>query len=444
MKLAVQEKKRKKEEVKVLKRKLIMSMLVAGLIFSLSGIASAEKVKITVMWCGTTRGVMEPLEIAFEKEFPNYDLTFVVKPPAKAQEALWAWAIAGQLPDIFSVPINWTKKEWIDAGMIIPIDDLVRELNLDLSVYPDWSSQLFTWEGKLYGLPNALGFAGGFINYNKKVFDEAGISYPTSGMTWEELADLARKLTVRDEKGKITRYGIFCKWPTHYLFTVFGGRVVDDPLNPKEMLFGHTPYLTGVQWYRDLVDEGVMMDRYTYDEWGGSKPKLFFEERFAMIITAVGYGGSFKEVDYDVEILPLTAENIGYSVRYGQWNIGSQSENPKAALEFAYWYHTSIAAMEVWQAYVGDNGEPPLLQIPELQDAYEKIAAGRKPENWKCVYDAIPYAVDPVPSWDGGTEIMATYWDAIMEVMLGKRPVSYLIEAEAVCQEMLDESNRDK
>jgi len=434
---------KKRKERKVLKKKLVVGVLIVGLIFSLSGVVGAEKTKISVLLCTTTRDIAEPMEIAFEKEFPHYDLIYILKPPAKAQEALWAWAIAGQLPDVFRAPVGWMMKEWIDAGMVMPIDDLVKELNLDISIFPDWATSRLTWEGKLYGLPVGVGFEG-FINYNKKVFDEVGISYPTSGMTWEELADLARKLTIRDEKGKVTRYGIFCKWPTHYLFTVFGGRVVDNPLNPKEMLFGHTPYLTGVQWYRDLIDEGVMMDRYTYDDWGGSKPKLFFEEKFAMLITDMGYSGNFKEIDYDVELLPLTAENIGYPAFTAQDNIGGQSENPKAALEYIWWYSTSMAAMEVWQAHLGDNGKPPLLPLPELQDAFEKIATGRKPANWECVYDIVPYGVNPQPSWDGGVEIMATYWDAIMEVIMGTRPVSYLVEIEAECQKMLDESNRDK
>lgn len=428
--------------MKVLKKKLMVGVIMAGLIFGLSGTIGAKKVEISSLFCASVRELAGPYEAAFEKEFPNYDLTYIVKPPAKQEEALWTWAIAGQLPDVFWVPVGWKMKEWIDAGMIIPIDDLVRELDLDLSIFPDWSLQRLTWEGKLWGLPNHMGMSG-FINYNKKVFDEAGVSYPMSGITWEELADLARKLTVRDEKGEVTRYGIFCKWPTHYLFSLFG-RVVDDPLNPKEMLFGHIPYLTGVQWYRNLIDEGVMMDRYTFDDWGGSKPKLFFEERFAMIITSIGYGGGFKDVDYDVELLPLTTEDGGYPVRMDQLNIGSQCENPKAALEYIWWCPTSKARMEIRQAQIGDNSEPSFLPIPELEDAFEKTAAGRKPENWKCIYDAVPHGVQPQPSWDGGVEIMAKYWDAIMEVVMGTRPVSYLIEAETECQEMLDEFNSGK
>lgn len=425
-------------------KKLIVSILSIGLILSLSSIVGAEKIKITRMISANMGAVAKPMETAFEKEFPNYDLEFIVKPDAKYHETLWTWAIAGQLPDLFSTFTDWRIEEYINAGILLPIDGLVRELNLDLSIFPDWALHRVTRKGKLYGMPYDINVAGGYINYNKKVFDEVGISYPTSEMTWEGLADLARKLTVRNEKGEVTRYGIFCKWPAYYLFPWFGARIVDDPGSPKEMLFGHAPFVTATQWYRDLVDEGVMMDRQTYSDWGGSKPKLFFEEKFAMIITGMGYSGGFREVDYDVELLPRTVENFECAVGVNVTNIGSQCENPKAALEYIWWRATSVAAMEVWQAYIGDNGCPPLLPLPDVQAAFEEIAKGKKPENWKCVYDVIPFGMSGSPGWDGGAEIMARYNDAMMDVVLGKRPVSYLVEAEAECQKMLDEFNRDK
>jgi multiple sugar transport system substrate-binding protein len=50
------------------------------------------------------------------------------------------------------------------------------------------------------------------LYYNKTVFDEAGLDYPPSdpaeAWTWDEFADVAKKLT-KVENGKTTRYGVY-------------------------------------------------------------------------------------------------------------------------------------------------------------------------------------------------------------------------------------------
>ena len=36
------------------------------------------------------------------------------------------------------------------------------------------------------------------INYNRDLFDKAGITYPTTGWTWDEFREVAKKLTIKD------------------------------------------------------------------------------------------------------------------------------------------------------------------------------------------------------------------------------------------------------
>jgi multiple sugar transport system substrate-binding protein len=46
-----------------------------------------------------------------------------------------------------------------------------------------------------------------WLFYNKKLFDESGLAYPTPDTTWEEYVELARKLTETDSSGRITQFG---------------------------------------------------------------------------------------------------------------------------------------------------------------------------------------------------------------------------------------------
>lgn len=426
-------------------RKLVVGLIMVSLLLGLSGITFAEKIEIT--WLVDSAfmppTVQGPLKEAFEAEHPDYTLTFITKPSAKIRETVWTWAAAGTLPNVFYIPWGYELDEYTDAGVIIPIDDLVKEAGIDLSLYPEWGLERMTRKGKLYGLVTNVNLKG-FINYNKKLFDEAGVAYPTADMSWEDLAETARKLTVTDEKGKVTRYGVFCKWPKSYLTVAFGGRIVEDVAQPKRILFGEPPYLEAMQWYRDLVDEGVMLDRETYADWGGSKPKIFVEEKVAMILTDLGYSGGFKEVNYDVEVLPHTKENFAHAYSSHRLGIGSQCKHPEAALELIRWFGLSETAMRIYQTVkLGDNSKPPFS--PELQDAFEEIAKGRKPDNWRCFYDAMPYGIDPIPrGWEGAAEILAPYFDAQNKVLLGQEPVEYFIEVAAKCQKMLDELNASR
>lgn len=50
--------------------------------------------------------------------------------------------------------------------------------------------------GKLYGLPVDAG--GTYMLYNKDLFDKFGIAYPPNHMTWEQFADLSRRLSRTD------------------------------------------------------------------------------------------------------------------------------------------------------------------------------------------------------------------------------------------------------
>jgi len=419
-------------------KKLLVGLIMIGLIFGLSGIVIA-KTKVTFLWGTEMQEVHSALESAFEAAYPDIDLEIIAKPPAQRSELLRNWAAAGQLPDVVSLGAGTVLQGYVDGGFAIPLDGLLDELEVDPSIFIDWSIEATTFNDKIYALPWSANFRG-FVNYNKTIFDKEGIPYPTSDMTWNELATLAKKLTIKNDKGEIIRYGIFAKHPYGDIVWTFGGRVINE--DRTEILFGHEPYLKAIQWYRDLVDQGILMSRQVFADYGGSKPKLFAEEKFVMIITDVGYGGNFSKagIDFDIVPVPRTEKDCGFPYGFGSYSVSSQSKNPKEAAQFVAWWTTSNEAMEIWQRYLGDNSTPPIL-IAEQKDIFAKIAEGRIPKNWIASYEAAPYGINGNPILEGNTEIMGKCRDAVVAVVMGDKPVSYLIEAEAECQEMLDKFN---
>lgn len=81
-------------------------------------------------------------------------------------------------------------------------------------------------EGKLYGLPFSMNRYA--LYYNKNLFDKFAVSYPKDGMTWDEVYELAKKMT-RVEGG--VTYNGFTASPGKMLLN---NQLSLTPLDPKE------------------------------------------------------------------------------------------------------------------------------------------------------------------------------------------------------------------
>lgn len=91
----------------------------------------------------------------------------------------------------------------VKAGFLEPLDDLIEEQGIDISQYGGIPEQTVI-DGKQYTLPWVRSFY--VLFYNKDLFDQAGVSYPSNDMTVQEYDALARSLT-NDKVGQDKVYG---------------------------------------------------------------------------------------------------------------------------------------------------------------------------------------------------------------------------------------------
>ena len=80
----------------------------------------------------------------------------------------------------------------VQKNSIIPLDDYIANDGVDLAQFAGATDQV-TVDGSLYELPFRNDFW--VLFYNKDIFDNAGVDYPTNDMTWEQYDELARKVT---------------------------------------------------------------------------------------------------------------------------------------------------------------------------------------------------------------------------------------------------------
>jgi multiple sugar transport system substrate-binding protein len=95
-------------------------------------------------------------------------------------------------------------------GLLADLTPLIERDKFDTSVFIPEVFKIYEVEGKVYGLPFLT--TGSYIYYNKKLFDDAGVPYPTAdwsdkSWTWDAFVDTAKKLTKNYDDPNTVVYG---------------------------------------------------------------------------------------------------------------------------------------------------------------------------------------------------------------------------------------------
>lgn len=133
-------------------------------------------------------------------------------------------------PDVF-FSSNSNLTTYYFNGLLQNLQEYADRDQIDLSQWTEKSIESCTFDGDLYGLPNAGGSAIQMY-YNKDLLEEAGYSEPPK--TMEELFEMSEKITKLDENGdiEIMGYPLFpLASARQELIYAFGGRWWDDDGN---------------------------------------------------------------------------------------------------------------------------------------------------------------------------------------------------------------------
>ena len=170
---------------------------------------------------------------------------------------LEAATTGGNMPDVF-----WMHSQQV--GTYAQYDDVLLDLTekieksdkVDLSKYQQDVVALYQRaDGSQIGVPKDVDTAA--VWYNKDMFDEAGIPYPTADWTWEDFREIARKLTKEDG----SQYGTAMKpgsdqeswYGTIYSY---GGYVISD--DKKTSGFDDPKTIEACQLIENIIKDGSM------------------------------------------------------------------------------------------------------------------------------------------------------------------------------------------
>ncbi|RXZ84247.1 extracellular solute-binding protein [Paenibacillaceae bacterium] len=134
-------------------------------------------------------------------ELAHPDVRIVIEQSADHYESMQAYK-SDDAPDIIESG-GWSL--FNHKGMFA---DLLTFVNAQPGLRSDLNQSIMhiaSKDGTLPGLPVDVALP--LILFNKQKFDQANLAYPTEGWTWDEMIQLAKRLTIRNEEGVATQFG---------------------------------------------------------------------------------------------------------------------------------------------------------------------------------------------------------------------------------------------
>ena len=353
--------------------------------------AGVTEVKVT-FW-----GSPEEIEIItnsisdWQAEHPQIKVIFEHTPYAGYDSKILTRIAGGAAPDIIATEVDY----FVTFATKGTLEDLTPYFKNDPSGFSkeeffDSIVDRFTYQNQFLALPRDVApFA--CVFYNKKLFDEAKIPYPTNDWTMDDLLRISRELTKKDETGRITQYG-FYTWAWKNFIYGFGGALVDDVKNPTKTLLTDPKSIEGMQFYSNLINVyGVMPTPVALTNLGMGIDRLFAKGQLAMFGSGIWETPGLRNYDFDWDVVMFPKGKDGKRA-FGTGGSGYamlKSSKNKAA------------AWEVLKALTGVKGQEKFAQGGLAQPSRKAVAEGpffaqdttSKPTNKKMLNEAVNYAV---------------------------------------------------
>lgn len=270
---------------------------------------------------------------------------------------------------------------FLDFELQQDITDLVKQNNFDLSRFDSaiiGQAQKLAG-GKLYGLP--VENTTHFMLYNKEILDKFGVSYPTDGMTWDEMYELAKSATRKD--GDTQYYG-FGATHFHYIMMNQLSITLVDPNGNKPT------YATDGRWKTHLDNLKRFFDipgNHPGTAGAGASYAQFWTDRTLALYAGLYWIDNTRDESMiDFVQLPTYADlpGVGPQPYPTFFNITNMAIDRQAAFD-AISYLTS----DEFQMARSKAGVLTVLNNPEIKRAYGQDIAQLKGKNLNAFFPQI-------------------------------------------------------
>ena len=385
---------------------------------------------------GAITATIDGLAADFTKENPSIKVTPIYAGSYQDTIVKALTAHKAGTPPVTSVLLSTDMFTLIDEDAIIPFDDFAKTADDKKWMGGFYKAFMLNSQtgGKTWGIPFQRSTI--VLYYNKEAFKAAGLDPNKPPQTWAEMADYAKKLTVKDGSGKVTQYGIqipssgFPYWLFQALAIQNDVVMANDAGNAVK--FDDRKVIEALQYWVDLAKQGVHPPGIV--EWG-TTPKDFFEKKVAMMWTTTGNLTNVRnnaKFDFGVAMLPA-GKRRGSPTGGGNFYIFKKSTpaQQEAAFKFVKWItHPERAAR--WSM---ETGYVATSEAAYLTDTLRKYGRDFPPA--VVARDQLPHALSEFSTHDN-QRVTKALNDGLQAALTGtKTPAQAMQDAQREADRLL-------
>ena len=269
----------------------------------------------------------------------------------------------------------------------------------------------------IYGLPRDSDTK--VIFYNKRLFNQANLSYPKDGWTWDDLRNNALAL----KEAKVVDYSFAYEPNDWWMIWMWqnGVEVFDDKLFPTKTNLGEPAAAEAVQFLADLTN----VDQVTpaFEQLNSTDiASLFIDGKLAMAFGNHALVPAFSKIEnfeWDIVGLPREKRRANLAAGAG-YVIAANTQHPEAA-----WTFLKFLVSPKGQAIFAETG----LAVPARRSvAQSEIFTGRD-EHYKAqVFLNETEIGEPNFAFPGSHDITALMNEALVPVWQGQQDAASAIQ----------------
>ena len=380
--------------------------------------ATGEAVEITYANFNASGGNEETLQKmyeAFHEEYPNITVNIETIGYDDYFTQMQTRVAGGTAPDCYELNIE-NFAAYANKGVLAEL------IGIDTSGYNATALNAFAVDGKQYGVPG--NFSNVVLIYNKDLFDQAGISYPTNDWTWDDAMEACEKISALGDD----IYGIYQPITFNEFFKVaaqYGGGVLNADktaftINSEENLKAATMMISKVTDTNVQPTEAQMGGMGDWD--------LFESGRLGMIPTGIWAFNTFADAcdfNWDICVEPGGTQKATHFFS-NALVVNADSDKKEAAATWINWLASSDTAA---QMRIDAGWDLPAISNEEVLSGYLKLTP---PENRQAVFDSLNYlTVAPI----------IEDYSLMSDIITGK--LSLAASGEITVQEALDQAQEE-
>lgn len=356
-----------------------------------AGEAEKSDEQVTIKFLGLAQYTDPPEFKAFltrfEEKYPNIKVDVISAPsPAEYVNKRNIMLASGE-----SIDLLWgndiMQTDAKNRGFLMEIKDAAKEIGVDMET--DFGNSLPAIEGgQYYRFPIVQNTWK--LYYNKKIFDDAGIPYPDPivPMTWDEVAEVAQKLTNPEKKV----YGYFYNhWGMYYYG--LGSQLTNGKFYTEDGKSNITApeFVRSIEWLNDVMNKRKAAMPIAEFISNNTDFLAFFNGGYGMLV-----GGQWnaqlaatkkdkfpRDWKLGLAPMPVPAEMKGKHMNWSNIDsltVPKNSKYPKEALTFAKEYVAD---------YTFSSGTLPMYNKVDADKYYEDLANSLKEDD--ITFDQIKF-----------------------------------------------------